>query len=187
MGFLGKLFGTQNYVDSGVQLTLKIVESLSLTGWQTYTHEETDAINGKLSGLKRSFNEYAGGEVDFHEAAEGIQRMFIAEALHELAGKGLLHKRTYRREDWKDRVSTYLKAWVCNFDAPVFLDMAELLAEAGYKDEARQALQVVLLFPSYALKKWGSRPDDLLVRSIVEDAQEALENLRLGEFKTLLP
>ena len=68
-------------------------------------------------------------------------------------------------------------AWACDLDAGVFLDMADLLAEAGYKDEARQALQVVLLFPSYASKKWACQPDDPLVRGIVEDAQEALENL----------
>jgi len=56
--------------------------------------------------------------------------------------------------------------------------MAELLAKAGYKGEAKQALQVVLLFPSYADSYFGGAEDtSQLVSHIVDHAQEALRNL----------
>jgi len=81
-------------VDGGVQLTHKIVESLSLTGWQSgppllpnYTPEEVNAINTELSGFQRMADEAMGGDAVFHpEVLDDIRRQSIAQALYNLAG-----------------------------------------------------------------------------------------------------
>ena len=53
----------------------------------------------------------------------------------------------------------------------VLLGMADLVVTAGYKGEVRQALQVVLLYPSY-----GS-DDPATAQSVVEPAEKALQSL----------
>ena len=54
------------------------------------------------------------------------------------------------------------------------MQMVELLARAGYKAEAKQTLQVVLLFPTYADKFYAGVAADLQVTTkIVADAETA--------------
>ncbi|MEJ2008507.1 MAG: hypothetical protein P8Z30_10195, partial [Acidobacteriota bacterium] len=107
---------------------------MSLEGWQNgvpnYTPEEKDAIQRKLSLFQSSFNQRAGGEVVFHPEAVGhIQRMLTAEALYDLAGeRWRWSSKIELPQDWKDRVSTYLKAWACDLNPDAFCEMAELLA-----------------------------------------------------------
>jgi hypothetical protein len=60
----------------------------------------------------------------------------------------------------------------------VLLKTAEVLTIAGYKTEARRALEAVLLFPAYAPKHFGDdERSRKLAIAIVADAQEQLQRL----------
>jgi hypothetical protein len=194
---VGKLLGadeqrTSPYVQAGINLTHWLVGSLGLKGWErdsrgllvpTYAPPEVRAIQTRLSGLQSMADDLAAGEARYRpEVANEVQRWFIAEALHDLAGCSWKYdgrpasEKTRLSEDWRERISTYLKAWACGLDPRVLLDMAALLANAGYKGEAGQALQVVLLSPSYAEELWGSAAPDM-ISGIIDDAHKALRNL----------
>jgi hypothetical protein len=57
--------------------------------------------------------------------------------------------------------------------------MAEMLAKARYKTEAKDALAVVLLFPTYAYKFFGGSDENgALTNGIVNQAKEALQTLK---------
>jgi hypothetical protein len=92
---------------------------------------------------------------------------YTAEALKKLAGCSWIYgyaEGSYRREQWRDRVSTYLKAWICELDPRVLSDMSVVLSDLGYKDYARKALEVALLSP---------RPSEIF--PFIGEAREALE------------
>jgi hypothetical protein len=182
MGLLTRLFGSAKkpakpYLDVGVALTHRLVASLELGGWQEnglpiYTQEEAVAIEKSLHDMQRTFNEEAGGEVVFHPEIVGeMQRSFAASGLQNLAN----HSWRWRTDfpvDWRKSVSTYLKAWACDLNPTAMLDMARLLIKAGYKGEAREALRVVLLYPTY-----DPAPDSGLAQKVVQWANEVLESL----------
>jgi hypothetical protein len=185
VGFLNRLFGSapvskKPYVDAGVELTHKLVSKLALEGWSgglpQYTAEETEAINLNLGHFQRTANESAGTEVVFHpEFMTTIQRRLIAEGLEKLADGVWLFSDHELPEDWKSRISTYLKAWAGKLNPDVLLKTARLLALAGYKSEAKETLQVVLLFPSYANKYFGgSSTSAETAEMLVQDAQKLL-------------
>lgn len=53
-----------------------------------------------------------------------------------------------------------------------------MLAEAGYKTEAKQALEVILLFPTYSHVYFsGADGSAELTNRIVKDAKDALNSL----------
>jgi hypothetical protein len=190
MSVLRKLFGASSpqttprpYVDAGVRLTHRVVQSLGLPGWETgaqglqpiYTQDEMDAIGRSLAYFQITANNVMGGKAVFHpDATETIQRKCAAEALEELAGSGWSASADTPPQDWRWRTSTYLKAWACQLNPQVLLDLAGMLAGAGCKKEAKEALEVVLLFPSYAHRFFGGAEASELVNSIVEDAKKAL-------------
>jgi hypothetical protein len=187
MGLVNKLFGMNRrsakpYVDEGMRFILGLPEVLRLAAWQnglpSYTPEETAAIQSELSNFQNTANEVMGGEALFHPEAVGeFQRALTATALEGLARHGWKYLDELP-EDWKISCSTYLKAWTCNLNPSVLLEMAELFAKAGYKGEARQALQVVLLFPTYSHTYFANdERADKLTREIAEDAQKALAAL----------
>jgi hypothetical protein len=184
------MFGTSkrsenHYVTAGVRLTHRLVQSLQLADWQkalptTYTPEEASAIDEALSSFQRIADRTVGGKAVFHpEIVEPIQRMQKAQALQDLAGRGWgFSEKSELPADWKVRVSTYLKAWACHPNPDALLEMAEMLAKAGYKTEAKEAFEVVLLFPRYAhtFLKRVERISEF-VSSIVNRAQDGLRNL----------
>ncbi|HXN22855.1 MAG TPA: hypothetical protein VOA41_08960 [Candidatus Dormibacteraeota bacterium] len=105
--------------------------------------------------------------------------MQTAQALEDLAGQGWkFSDRSELPENWKARVSTYLKAWACYVNPEVLLLMGEMLSKAGYKTEAKETYSVVLLFPTYADTFFGSSDKTAeLTSSIVRQAEGALRNL----------
>lgn len=171
-------------MDGGVLLTHRLVQSLSLQGWEmsaqgiqpVYTQAETDAISESIARFQRIADGTTGEKAVFHPAViEEIQRKCAADGLEELAdGMWKFTAQKTVPEDWRLRVSTYLKAWACQLNPQVLLDMAEMLVHAGYKTEAREALEVVLLFPSYAHRYFGSADTSELVNSIVDEATKKL-------------
>ncbi len=189
MGVLAKMFGLQKqqvhpYVEAGMQLLRSIPDAIGLGEWQSgppcYTSAEASAIERNLSGFQHTADEMMDDKALFHpEAIEEFQRRFTAEALEELAGDDWkFSDKTSLPEDWRKRISTYLKAWLTGLSPTVLLDMAEILAKAGYVEEARRVYRVVLLFPSFAPKVFGSSDTAAkLTSSVVEDAQMALRNL----------
>lgn len=195
MTILGKLFGSHKahpepYVDAGIQLIHNIVERLSLPGWGVgpfldpkHTSEEIHAIEKSLSSAEGVPPEGLMAQAaSSPEAADVLRHTFVASALRELAGRWRFSTDGGLPEDWRDCVSTYLKAWACDLMPMELLDMAELLAKAGYKGEAKQALEVVLLFPSYTPRtqiahSLSSGEASRLARKIVDDAQNALREL----------
>jgi hypothetical protein len=46
--------------------------------------------------------------------------------------------------------STFLKAWLCNSNPFLLLELADFLGETGWASEAREAVEVALKFPAYA-------------------------------------
>jgi hypothetical protein len=58
------------------------------------------------------------------------------------------------------------------------IEMAEMLVKAGYKTKAKAALEVVVLFPSYAHKFFGGSDNNgALANGIVNQARERLQTL----------
>lgn len=182
MGLLGKLFGKQKsqpYVDAGMALTFKLCRSLDLPDWKdglpNYTQEEVAEIDRSLSQFQKMANKEMGGEANFHpDAIPQIQRIMAGEALADFATS-----RTYSEDiqsNWKSVASTFLKAWASQLAPLTLMKLADLLAEVGHKAEAKEALQVILLFPTYAETLWKKR-DDALVAEILQEAKEALNDL----------
>jgi hypothetical protein len=189
MGFLSKLFGTSKpgkpYVDAGMRLTHSLIQSLRLEGWENllpvYSPAEIKDIEAELASFQRMADQQMGGKAAFHPEVIGeIQRPLIATALQNYAATDW--RFTDMKElpaDWKLRVSTYLKAWAGGLNPNCLIEMAEMLAKAGYKTEAKDALAVVLLFPTYAHKFFGGSDENgALTNSIVNQAEEALQTLK---------
>ena len=189
MGFLRKLFGTirrpdKPYVDGGMRLLHRLITSLRLNGWENllpvYTPREIEVIEQKLAQFQSAANDVAGGPVVFHpEAVAPIQRSQTAQALADLAGEGWrFSDKSELPKDWAARVSTYLKAWACGLDPNCLQQIGEMLAQAGCKTEAREAFEVVLLFPTYAHAYFGGAQNTSeLTNMIVQDARKAIERL----------
>jgi hypothetical protein len=188
MGFLSKLFGSSKpakpYVDAGMRLTHSLIQSLRLDGWErllpVYSKGEIEVIETALASFQHMADERMGGKAAFHPELIGeIQRPLIAEALQNYAGKDW--RFTRKKElpaDWKLCVSSYLKAWAGGLNPNCLIEMAEMLAMAGYKTEAKDALEVVLLFPTYAHKFYaGSDGGGVLANGIVNQAREVLQTL----------
>ncbi|MBI3853309.1 MAG: hypothetical protein HY298_23930 [Verrucomicrobia bacterium] len=184
MGLLAKLFGRQEcqpYVDAGTALTFKLPRSLNLPDWNdglpNYTQEEIAAIDRRLSQFQQMANSELGSEAKFHpDAAPKLQRMLAGEALAGLARDKFMFQSEDIPTDWKPLASTFLKAWASRLDPSTLLELGDMLAKVGCKNEAKEVLQVVLLFPSYAKTLWGKNDDELLGR-IVSEAKEALQTL----------
>ena len=188
MGFLSKLFGTSKpakpYVDAGMRLTHGLIQNLRLEGWENmlpvYSPGEIEVIERELASFQHIADDKMGGKAVFHPELIGqIQRPLIADALRKYAARDW--RFTNKKElpaDWKLRVSTFLKAWAGGLNPNCLLEMAEMLAMAGYKTEAKDALEVVLLFPTYAHKFYGGSDEDgVLANGIVNQAKEALQTL----------
>jgi hypothetical protein len=188
MGFLNKLFGTSKpakpYVDGGMRLTHNLIQNMRLEGWENllpvYSPAEIEVIEAELASFQRMADEQMGGKAVFHPEAIGeIQRPLIATALQNYAARDW--RFTDQKElpaDWKLRVSTYLKAWAGGLNPNCLIEMAQMLVKVGYTTEAKAALEVVLLFPTYAHKFFaGSDADGVLTNGIVNRAREQLQTL----------
>jgi hypothetical protein len=187
MGLLRKILGLENktakpYIDAGMALIGELRVTLNVPGWKdfvpSYTEEERLAIDRKLSGFQRIANEELGGEAKFHpDIIEPIQRQLISEALADLAGASWKFSDDFPAK-WRQCVSTYFTAWVATFDPLVLLDLGNLLVKAGYRTEAKEVFQVLLLFPTYADTYYGTFEGKTeLVKDIVDLAKESLREL----------
>jgi hypothetical protein len=187
VGLLGKLFGTkkhrsQPYVDWGMQFTLSLIGTFGLRDWQdglpNYSNEETAEIERALANFQSIADRELGGKALFHpDAVSEIQQPLIAGALEELAGRNWKWADCLP-DNWKEICSTYLKAWACNLNPSALLDLAELLSKAGYKGEAKEALQAILFFPTYARTYFaGDARADEISDTFVARAQQALASL----------
>jgi len=167
-----------------MRLTYNLIQSLRLDGWDNllpvYTPEEMRTIESELSKFQEIANDVVGGEARFHPEVVGpITRMQTAQALEDLAGRDWkFTDKSELPEDWKARVSTYLKAWASNLNPSALREMADMLVKAGYKTEAKQALEVILLFPTYADVYFsGADGSAELTNRIVKDAKDSLNDL----------
>jgi hypothetical protein len=184
MSLLGKLFGKdkgQPYVDAGTALAFRLPRFLNLPDWHEglpeYTPEEIAAIDRRLSQFQKIANSELGGAAAFHpDVIPKLQRMLAGEALTKFAREKLLSLSEDIPTDWKPIASSFLKAWVSSLDPLILLELGDLLAKTGYSNEAKDVLQVVLLFPTYAETLWGETNAELLER-IVSEAKEALRDL----------
>jgi len=187
MGIIRRLLGLENkkadkpYLDAGVALTHRLASTLGLTDWKdllpTYTEEEIEAINRKQVGFQKMANQVAGAEVRFHsEILPEIQRTLVGGALTDLAGSAWKFSRELPT-NWRQCVSTYLKAWSAQLNPLTLLDLGDLLVKAGYPTEAKAVFQTLLLFPTYANTYYGGKEQSDLVQSITESAMERLSKL----------
>jgi hypothetical protein len=182
---------TQPYVRAGIVLTQELVTSLHLVGWKdfipSYTTDEVAAIERELCSWQRIANNVAeerwgpGRTMVVHPSAlPEIQRMCAATALKDLAYYQWFWEDELPR-NWKDFVSTYLKAWAAQFEPDVLLQLANLLLRAKYRNAAKQAYQVVLLFPTYADTFLGKHRTPEVVDGIVNQAKKALQDLQTAD------
>lgn len=196
MGFLKKLFGppkppSRPYVDQGLALTKRLIGLLNLSDWATgvpdYTDQEARAIDRELRRFQSIADQSAqrdgSREMRFHpEFIPPMQRRLGADALRRLVGPeldvGWELDDDYCPIDWKSRVSTYLKAWAMNLDPSALMEMAQLLALAGYQSEARQAAGIVAAcFPSYAPRFFAGAQSPELVEGITEQARGIMTDI----------
>lgn len=198
MGWLSRMFGAspspKAYVDAGVRLTHELVQSLDLEGWKHgpmmlpgYTAEETAAIESEMANFQRMADDVAteegghGTRMLFHpEGAEILERQLISQALEQLASmhSGFGDWDDPDKEvpdDWRQSVSTYLKAWAANLSPSALLDMGNLLSRVGRKSEARKAFEIALLYPQYAKSRGEASPD--VIALTVRRARAGLQKL----------
>lgn len=159
-----------------------MTRALNLPGWNeglpNYTDEEIAAIDRSLSQFQNMANRELGGDATFHpNVISEIRRKLAGDALAELARYKLMIQSEDIPTDWKPIASEFLKAWASLLDPLSLLELGDLLAKVGCKNEAKEVFQVVLLFPTYAKTHWG-KSDDKLLESIVSQAKEKLQNLR---------
>ena len=189
MGLLSRILGSgkkQPYIDAGTALLHKLIATLNLPDWKdllpTYTSAEIEAINRKLSSFQQEANRLGGGEAKFHpEIVPDLQRVLSADALADLAGGlwGCLIPDELP-QDWRQRVSTYLKSWVGNLDPTTLIGIGKLLIKAGCRSEAKETFRVILLFPTYAKTFYGGsnwQEEAEMVEKIVGSAKESLQGL----------
>ncbi|MFH1595162.1 MAG: hypothetical protein ABIG94_02155 [Pseudomonadota bacterium] len=186
MGLLRRILGWEKkqdkpYVDAGMAVMHKLITKFNLLDWKdllpSYTDEEIEAINKRWSRFQRMANNVGGGDVKFHpEILPDLKRMLVGEALAELAGDSWKFS-DQLPTNWKECISTYLKAWASYLDPLSLLDLGELLTRAGYLIEAKEVFQVVLLFPTYANTYYAGQQKPELVKSIVDSAKESLKDL----------
>lgn len=168
------------YSDAGTSVVLRITQSLNLKDWQDgipvgYTREEMDAIDKRMANFQRIADEEGGGPVSFHpDAVDSIRRTVAAQALENWANRDGWKFSDKLPDDWRSRASTYLKAWTSNLNPTTLLDLAELLARAGSKEESKEALKVVLLFPAYAHIHYSGSERPEMVDLIIKSATDAL-------------
>jgi hypothetical protein len=172
---------TEPYVDAGIVLIQELVTSLSLGGWKdlmpSYTPDEVDAIQQELDSFQRIADDVIGGVAKAHpHTATLTQRMCAAHALQELAYSQWFWEDELP-SNWKECVSTYLKAWASQMDPGVLMQLADLLVRAGYRGEAKRAYQVVLLFPTYADTYFAKQQTPEVVDGIVNQAKKGLQEL----------
>lgn len=195
MGLLKVLFGSAKpparpYVDEGLRFTKELIEQFNLTDWASgtpqYSEQEAAAIDQELANFQRMADGEARkqghDQMLFHPEAIGrMQRTFGSEALLRLAGPPfdiVWDLDGDCPEDWRMRVSTYLKAWAMNLDPDALLGMAPLLALAGYKTEGEKAAGIVAAwFPSYAPRFFAGAADPKLVQRITERARELVSDI----------
>jgi hypothetical protein len=187
MGFINKLFGakkpSQPYLDAGMCLLRNLIQSLRLEGWENvlpvYSPAEIEIIEAELASFQQMANEEIRGSAVFHPEIIEIQRPLIATALQNFAARDWrFAEQNELPTDWRLRVSTYLKAWAGALNPNCLIEMAEMLVKAGYKTEAKTALEVVLLFPSYAPKFFGGSDNSgALTNGIVNRAREKIRTL----------
>jgi len=183
VSFSPKKPAPRTYTDAGFALTVKLVSSLKLRGWDQgrpiLNQEEAEAIQAGLKSLKGMANEAGGGPVVFRpDVSEEIQRRFGADALKTFAD----NEWKYRGElpaTWKHIVSTYLKAWAMKLDPWVLIELSELLAKASYIGEAKEAAEIVEdLFPAYAPRYFaGAATTSEATNVIVATARELIQRL----------
>lgn len=172
------------YVVVGTEVVVKLVQSLGLTGWEngvpSYTPEEAAAIETASFDFQQMANEQYGGEVSFHpDAVSTIRRLAAGRALEELNEDWWWFARDTLPENWRERVSTYLKDWVVRLNPSTLVHLSVLLARAGHKDEAREALEVVLhFFREYAPTYFADTDRRAeATESIIKEAQQVLAAL----------
>lgn len=143
-------------MDEGFKLTKKLILLLHLSDWETgspvYTKQEASVVDGEWRDFQRMLNAEVRQRGKHAPEFLEIQQTFGSESLRRLAGPSLGWEHDGDcPEDWKARISTYLKAWAMNQDPDALIEMAQLLGLAGYKAEARQCAAIVARwFPGYA-------------------------------------
>jgi hypothetical protein len=199
MGLLSRLLsGGKNmpkpYIDAGWALIRKLTVSLNLIGWNngipSYTPAEVEAINRKMDNFQKGA--ISPGKTASEEAYilalskadpeifSDIQRTFGSEALLDLADDSAYQFSDEIPPDWRERVNTYLKAWVAHPQPRALLNLGHLLVKVGYRSEAKETFRVVLLFPTYADtffrgRQRNHKPD--VVDMIVSEAKESMKDL----------
>lgn len=188
MGILKKLFSLGKkteglYIDEGLALVGRLATTLSLPDWKGsspiyYTDEEIKAINRNISKSQQQLDETGGAGKTFvvrSDLVPTIQGIWAAQALTTLANDSWKFSRDLPA-NWKQCVSTYLKAWVLEHDPTCLLELGDLLVGAGRRTEAKQVFQIVLLVTTYTpiTRHWQKEMIDYIIANTNEKLEELL-------------
>ncbi len=187
MGWLSAIFRGKGapplrYVESGSQLARELQEALALPGWEngtaTLSPTESRAVELRISEFQAMANQQMGGETYMPSAlADKLRSTLASEALRDLATLSWKYESALP-ENWKEHVSTYLKAWsLLPADAFALLELGRLLAKAGLIAEAKRVLNVVLLFPAFAESYYSEPQGSKIAAGFVELAKNSLRDL----------
>ena len=160
-----------SYFDAVRNLAIKLSRSIPLSEWATemprsYNLREIESINATQQACAKLAYTTASRYVE-----EPLQLLLSEIGLVNLARE--LKMESYA--DWGDDlpaealepiVSAYLKAWLCNSNPFVLLELADSLTSAGKLADARAAVIAALLFPAYATSQKANECE-LVAQSIV--------------------
>jgi hypothetical protein len=136
MGFLTKLFGgyrkRHGYLVAGDDLTKRLCEKFQLPdvttadGSANLIPDEAEAIKRRLSQSQRTANKEMGGQAVFHpDIVQKYQKVMATEALVQLAMFDSMSDGI--PPNWKNNVSTLLRAWAGWPDPLTLLQLSDLL------------------------------------------------------------
>lgn len=154
------------YFNAFFLLAMNLSRSVPLKEWATGTPQDYNVLESisieqaKDTMAKLPFTSKSRYVLEpLEKLVAEIGLINAARELRELSGQNWENEFLIEDEEWgtdvpveelEDMVSTYLKAWLCNSNPFVLIELAYLLIQVGRFAEAKEAIEVAQKFPSYA-------------------------------------
>lgn len=159
------------YIDETRYLAMILSRSIPMPQWATgipngYTPKETESIERVrcviLSSADPSKAETVQESLAYLIAELGLIR--LARQLQRSIYDSWI--RPDRPDDWGSVISAYLKAWLCDLNPFILLDVADVLLQTGHPAEASMAVSAAEKFPVYA-RTTKHTPSDVIALELI--------------------
>lgn len=161
------------YIDETRYLAMILSRRIPMPEWATgipngYTPKETQSIErvrrailsdtdpSKAEAVKESFD-YLIAELGLIRLARQLQRSIYDNWI-----------RPERPDDWGSVLSANLKAWLCDLNPFILLDVADILLQVGQPAEASMAVSAAEKFPTYA-RTTTHTPSDVIALELIRE------------------